>query len=140
MNKNDIKVGNKVWFQEYLTERIVYGIVEQIGDNEIGNDVVKIHGKHYDNGNSFLGPCWKSFKDIYKTKYDCINDVRAKKDVIVKKYKAEIVDLYSLINFPLEHNVGQCDEYTDYEAIRAYKERAAELGFDIDLENDIERD
>lgn len=58
-----------------------------------------------------------------------------------RTYKAEITDLESLIAFPLEHNVGQCDEYTDYEAIRAYKERTAELGLVINLEKEnIERE
>lgn len=49
----------------------------------------------------------------------------------------------SLIAFPLKHNVGQCEEYTDYEAIRAYTERAAELVLPIvtkSEQNEIERD
>lgn len=48
----------------------------------------------------------------------------------VDNYKAEITDIASLVVFPLSHTFG-AEEYTDYEAIRAYKERARELGFKI---------
>lgn len=136
MNKNDIKkvLHTTVWFQENWTNRIVYGLLEAMD-----NDYVRIYGNSKDDKYSFKGSCWVHFKEIYKTKDDCIKAIKAKNDAIVEVYKAEIIDLYSLINFPLKYNVGQCEEYTDYNATRAYKERAAELGFDIDLECDTER-
>lgn len=135
LNKNDIKLGDKVWFCENIwSARIVYGIIEDIKD-----EYILVHGKSYDN-NSFTGKLHKMFNDVFKTKEQCLQAIKTKNDLIIAAYKEEITDIKSLINFPLEHNVGQCEEYTDYETIRAYKERAAELGFNIDLENSIERD
>ena len=49
---------------------------------------------------------------------------------IVDGYKSEITDIASLVAFPLTHPFG-AEEYTNYEAISAYKERAKELGFNI---------
>ena len=126
INKNDITLGDKVWFAEPWTERIVYGIVD---DLDIKNNCVIVHGKPHDNS-SFVGTLHKTIHGIFTTREQCVQVVKEKNDQLVAAYKAEITDINSLVNFPLNHSFG-AEEYTDYEAIRAYKERAAELGFTI---------
>lgn len=129
INKNDITLNDKVWFAEPWTERIVYGIVD---DLNIKNNYVIVHGKPHDNS-SFVGKLTKTLNDIFTTREQCIQAVAEKNNQLVAAYKAEITDINSLVNFPLNHSFG-AEEYTDYEAIRAYKERAAELGFTINAE------
>lgn len=49
----------------------------------------------------------------------------------IEKYKAEIKDINDLIRFPLKYCFNG-EEYTDYEAMKAYKIRAKELiGIDL---------
>lgn len=127
INKNDIALGNKVWFRETWTERIVYGIVE-----EIKNEHVLLHGQSTDN-DSFIGTSRIMINNIFAAREQCIQAVKKENDLLVATYKAEITDINSLVNFPLHHSFG-AEEYTDYEAIKAYKERAAELGFTINAE------
>lgn len=45
-------------------------------------------------------------------------------------YKESIKTVEDLINFPLSHCFCG-EEYTEYEVIAAYKERAKEFGFEI---------
>ena len=127
INKNNIALGDKVWFRETWTERFVYGTVEAIKDERI-----LLHGNPTDN-DSFVGTLTKTLNDIFTTREQCIQAVEEKNNQLVAAYKAEITDINSLVNFPLNHSFG-AEEYTDYEAIRAYKERAAELGFTIHAE------
>jgi hypothetical protein len=63
-------------------------------------------------------------KTYIKLKMSVLRGIKIKDNIIVDKYKAEIVDLYSFIKFPLEYSFKN-EEFTDYNAIRAYKKRAA---------------
>lgn len=130
ININDIKINQKVWFKEHWTERIVCGFVREItkhSDNE--NYIIEIKGKSYSE-DSFIGTTHQSPDNLFATKEEAIAAVKKENQKRVDNYKAEITDIASLIAFPLSHTFG-AEEYTDYEAIRAYKERAKELGFKI---------
>lgn len=130
ININDIKIGQKVWFKESWTERIVCGFVNEItkhSDNE--NYIIEIKGKSYSE-DSFIGTTHQSPDSLFATKEEAITAAKKESQKRVDNYKAEITDIASLVAFPLTHTFG-AEEYTDYEAIRAYKERAKELGFKI---------
>lgn len=122
MNKNDVKIGDKIWFQENWTDRITYGIVAKISD-----DGVRLDGVMRDN-NSFIGQSGTTWDNAYRTKNDAIKGVNEKDNALVAEYKALMPDIKGLVQFALNHNTHQCEEYTDECAIRAYKERAKELG------------
>jgi len=128
ININDIKINQKVWFKEHWTERIVCGFVSEItkhSDNK--NYIIEIKGKSYSE-DSFIGTTHQSPDNLFATKEEAIAAVKKENQKRVDDYKAEITDIASLIAFPLSHTFG-AEEYTNYEAIRAYKERAKELGF-----------
>ena len=130
IKEEDINIGDRVWFEEYWTQRALCGYVNGFSTEQ------RVKVTLDKNSTAYV-----KLENLYRSKNDCIKGIQEKNDKIVAEYKAEITDLESLIAFPLEHNVGQCDEYTDYEAIRAYKERAAELGLVINLEKEnIERE
>ena len=130
ININDIKINQKVWFKETWTERIVCGFVSEItrhSDNE--GHIIKVKGKSYLE-DSFIGITHQSPDNLFVTKEEAIAAAKQESQDWVDDYKKEIADIASLVAFPLSHTF-YAEEYTDYEAIRAYKERAKELGFEI---------
>lgn len=138
IKEKDIKIGDKVWFEEYWTQRASCGYVEAFS---VGQRV-KVRGLKNNTAFDKNSTAYVKLENLYRSKNDCIKGIQEKNDKLVAEYKAEITDLESLIAFPLKHNVGQCEGYTDYEAIRAYTERAAELVLPIvtkSEQNEIER-
>lgn len=51
-------------------------------------------------------------KTYIKLKMSVLRGIKIKDNIIVDKYKAEIVDLYSFIKFPLEYSFKN-EEFTD---------------------------
>lgn len=130
ININKIKINQKVWFKESWTERIVCGFVNEITKRSDNEDyIIEIKGKSYSD-DSFIGTTHQSPNNLFATKEEAIAAAKKENQKRVDNYKAEITDIASLVAFPLTHTFG-AEEYTDYEAIRAYKERAKELGFKI---------
>lgn len=135
IKEKNIKIGDKVWFEEYWTQRVLCGYVEAFSTEQkisVGQRV-KVRGLKNNTAFDKNSTAYVKLENLYRSKNDCIKGIQEKNDKIVAEYKAEITDLESLITFPLKHNVGQCEEYTDYEAIRAYTERAAELVLPIKM-------
>jgi hypothetical protein len=129
ININNIKIGQKVWYQEHWSQMIVWGKVTNItkfDNNEYG---IEVTGEFHEEG-SFVGTTTQPLDNLYATKYEAIEAIRKSRQAWVDTYKKEITDIASLVAFPLLHSFG-AEEYTNYEAIRAYKERAKELGFEI---------
>lgn len=136
IKEENINIGDRVWFEEYWTQRALCGCVEAFYTEQR----VKVRGLKSNGAFDKNSVAYVKSENLYRSKNDCIKGIQEKNDKIVAEYKTEITDLESLIAFPLKHNVGQCEEYTDYEATRAYTERAAELGLAINLEKEnIER-
>lgn len=130
ININKIKINQKVWFKENWTERIVCGFVSEITRRSDNKDhIIKIKGKSYLE-DSFIGITHQSPDNLFTTKEKAIAAAKKESQEWVDNYKAEITDIASLVAFPLSHTF-YADEYTDYEAIKAYRERAKELGFEI---------
>ena len=67
-----------------------------------------------------------SVDNIFSTKEDAIAAYKRKSEENVAKYKKEIKNLNDLLEFPLNHCLNG-SEYTDYDAIQAYKTKAFEL-------------
>ena len=126
----DIKIGQKIWFAENWTERFVYGIVDKITHTDKGI-ILSLAGNKYDEDCSYIGSQDVYLDKCFDSKHSLIVSVRKERADRIEAYKKEIPDIASLIAFPLIHSFG-CEEYTDYEAIQAYKDRALELGFFLD--------
>lgn len=129
ININDIKIGQKVWYQEHWSQMIVWGKVTKITKFDNNEDGIEVTGEVYEEG-SAVGTTTQPLNNLFATKYEAIMAIKKANQKIVDDYKAEITDIASLVAFPLSHTF-YAEEYTDYEAIRAYKERAKELGFEI---------
>ena len=125
ININDIKIGQKVWYQEYWSQMIVWGKVTKITKFDNNEDGIEVTGEVYEK-ESAAGTTTQPLNNLFATKHEAIEANQE----WVDEYKKEITDIASLVAFPLSHTF-YAEEYTDYEAIRAYRERAKELGFEI---------
>ena len=105
------------------------GKVTKITKFDNNEDGIEVTGEFHEEG-SFVGTTTQPLNNLFATKYEAIQAIKKARQQIVDDYKAEITDIASLVAFPLSHPFG-AEEYTDYEAIKAYKERAKELGFKI---------
>lgn len=129
ININDIKIGQKVWYQEYWSQMIVWGKVTKITKFDNNEDGIEVTGEVYEK-ESAAGTTTQPLNNLFATKHEAIEAIKKANQEWVDEYKKEITDIASLVAFPLSHTF-YAEEYTDYEAIRAYKERAKELGFKI---------
>ena len=129
INISKLKIGQKVWFKEYWSQMIVWGRVTEIKKPDNDDYVIEVKGDVCDN-ESAPGTTFQPLNNLFATKDDAIATIEKENQKIVDGYKSEITDIASLVAFPLTHPFG-AEEYTNYEAISAYKERAKELGFNI---------
>lgn len=100
--------------------------ITKFDNNEYG---IKVKGEVYEKG-SAARTTTQPLNNLFATKEKAIAAAKQESQDWVDDYKKEITDIASLVAFPLSHTF-YAEEYTDYEAIRAYKERAKELGFKI---------
>ena len=87
--------------------------------------------------NSLVTPSTAEFNTNYQAKYTATNNIPDLEGAYnqicsqlighgINKYKSEIKNLEDLLRFPLKHCFCG-EEYTDYEALSAYKARVTEL-------------
>lgn len=121
--KNNFKLGQLIWFECPLSEKIKCGYIE-----EINNDSIKIHGilKRDD---SFIGSMYMTPEQCFSTEEEAKDSYYLKHKNIVDSYKNNIITLNDLINFPLKHCLVGKD--VDFDALQAYIEYASECGFKI---------
>ena len=67
-----------------------------------------------------------SADNIFSTEEDAITAYKRKSEENIAEYKEEIKNLNDLLKFPLNHCFCG-EEYTDYDAIQAYKTKTFEL-------------
>lgn len=134
-NKNNTKVGDIVYSVESWTERVVKARV-----TEIMNDCVRFQALCFvdRNGNfsdTFLGSAGAAWDNLYATALDAYTDRDTKNAAQVQAYCDEIETIADLVRFPLDHCLTG-DEYTDYNALKAYKQRMRDFGFSEEKEMD----
>lgn len=126
MNKSDVKIGQSIYFQEHWTGMIIKGKIYEINDEGVlvhGECYVRPDGRPDD---KFYGSTGGQWENIYPTAKAAYEGKRAKHNAKIAKYCEEITDINALVEFPLKHPFG-AEEYTNYEAIEAYKIRCKEL-------------
>ena len=133
-----LNAGDKIFVCEYWSQNIYQATVVKVyAENNTlyaqytydylvdadGNEVTYgIHG----------GTSAAKFDDIWFSAKEAYTEIAARRAKIVKTYCDEIVTVKDLLEFPLNHCLDG-EEYTDYEAIEAYKIKVKEL-LDIEVE------
>lgn len=121
-NKNSYKIGDMVWwFDAWGTLRS--GTIYDFTPAREGK-IAKI----YENGRkgactgALIEACWPS-------KEACLAKEAERSAAQVAAYKESIQSVHDLVRFLYKHDVNS--EYRDYDAAKAVKERAAELGVPV---------
>lgn len=126
---NDFKVGDHVWF--YMTwGRLTSGTIQEFQTVNRPNRDPEQYAKIYSDDGSTTGAL---LYNIWRTKEEATAILQNRSDALVKKYKESIRDVEDLVRFMYNKVVASAEEYTNWEARTAARERAHEL-LDIDLD------
>lgn len=138
MKKEDVKIGNIVFYKKNWDGFITQAKVIELKPSLTTEDDYYVKLKNIchpeltkkDILYNATGITFLSIYEIYKSMDELKIGIKKKENEIIQKYKSEIKNINDLINFPFHHCFCG-EEYTDYEAIQAYKERAMEFGFNV---------
>lgn len=132
MSNNTVKfkAGDHVWFEQTWAGPTSGTIIEIVHTKDRRTNEPETWARiHADNG----GDTGAKIDKIWATKDACLAALKAAEEATVSKYKASIKDVKDLIQFMYDNNVATAEEYTDWEARRAARERAKELlGINLD--------
>lgn len=127
-----LNAGDKIFVFEHWSENIYQATVVKVyAENDTlyakftYDYIVDAAGNEVDSGIHGSTSAAK-FDDIWFSAKEAYAEIAARKANIIKIYCDEIVTVKDLLEFPLKHCLDG-EEYTDYEAIEAYKKRAKEL-------------
>lgn len=95
--------------------------------------VAALHGGLADvRGTNGPGCTNKPLDELFPDQRSAMDALRDMSLSIQEGYEKEITDVPSLVRFAYDHCVSSAEEYTDWEARRAYEKRAREqLGIDL---------
>lgn len=123
------KIGDHVWFDQTwvgLTGGTITDIEEF--ENPRTKEMLIWARIHADDG----GDTGAKIDRIWATKEEGRNAMKAESDAAIKKYKDSIKDVNDLVRFMYDNTVSSAEEYTNWEARRAVRERTKELlGVDL---------
>lgn len=116
MTKTEIRINGTVWFFDPYGNLFCGKVTEIVGE------YVRVKGT----GDSF-GTMGAKTADCYATKQECIRAKQEADKAEVEAYKAQITDVRELVRFMYDNTVSCAEEYTDWNARKAARERAREL-------------
>ena len=132
MEINTIKPNDIVYIWESFGQSIVEARIkgepyddERYGVELVDVDMLNIVDKNGKQIMSFGGFSSRRLQNVFKTPMEVYNMVADKEEKAYQEYLSEINNVYDLIEFPLTHNFGECND--NVAVVRAYKEKAKEL-------------
>lgn len=127
MKLADVKIGNKIYFQEPWTGACTAAVIKDIKLTEDGKPYFTVNCTDGDVGSIDCMP-----EECYQTKEECNIAMRAKNKKEIKEYKNSMRTIDDMLNFALNNVIACAEEYTDWNARQAFIERATELGFSVE--------
>ena len=127
MNKRNLAIGDHIWFNQNwagpsagtITAFRRSGYTKEMDYAEI----------HLDNG----GMTGALLTDIYTSRKELLEANKKASAAQIAEYKNQMQDIEGLVRFMFNNTVSLAEEYTDWDARDAVKERAKELlGIDLD--------
>lgn len=135
IKKEDVKIGQEVWFYEKWSGSYCKGKVIEFyydSNDSLSKEELKLVGVKINGVGDFIGSTCRAFENIYLTKKDLVKAIEDKNKSIVNKYISQIQTVEDLVKFMYDSPLN-AEEYTDYNARKASKIMAKEL-LNIDLE------
>ena len=121
-----LKVGDTCYFKDHWTEGFIKGIIICVNDDdyviEVHHTVNHFGEKLYDR----VGTQGAKKDETFETIEELVAYSENKSQKQVDLYLQEIKTIEDFIQFPLNHCING-NEYTDYDALTAYKQKAASL-------------
>ena len=114
------KIGQTIWFKERWS-----GMPTEA-------KITAVHDTHAETHLTHGGTMNVRFADMFVNKNELIQAMQDKSNRNVADIKASIRTVEDLVCYMYDHVVANAEEYTDYDARRAVRERAKEL-LNIDL-------
>ena len=131
MNKRNLAIGDHIWFNQNWVGPSA-GIItafkraEPTTSHGMPVDYAEIH---LDNG----GTTGALLTNIYASREELLEANRKASAKQIAEYKNQMQDIEGLVRFMFDNTVSLAEEYTDWDARDAVKERAKELlGIDLD--------
>lgn len=136
-----MQIGDTVYFYEHWGHSVEKGTIKEFKDcdgvkcAEVKSiEAVNENGEKV--GNTY-GTSTRALQHLYGTAKEVFEAHRNKSEATVRQYCKEIKDVGDLLTFPL-YNCLNGEEYTNYDAIKAFKQRAKELlGFEFDDKDQV---
>ena len=130
MEINAIKPNDTVYVWEKFGQSIIEGKIGMSSEDKKYGTVYDIKflyivDKDGHRHMTFGGNSQRLPKDIYKTPMEVWNMVNDENEKAYQQFLSEINNVYDLIEFPLTHSFGECND--NISVVRAYKEKAKEL-------------
>lgn len=129
---NKFNVGDTVYIYEHWSSGIIRATVVECVENGYEIKCKEFVDKQGNGVGSSYGNMTVAANNIWATVDEAFNEIERRKLDSVTKYCEEIKTINDLIAFPIHHCLNG-EEYTNYEALKAYKIRAKEL-LNIDIE------
>lgn len=117
--RNDWKIGEKAYFEETWSGLVQAAIIESIDTHETGFPYATL--KCTDGS---YGTTCRPLNALFDSEQDCLDALESESEDKIKQYESEINTVEDLIKFAWNHTIALCEEYSDYDARTAYKNRA----------------
>lgn len=126
MVKENLEVGSIVFVYEQWSGCVIKAEIIDVHENYYELHMLYHVNKEGEEFDRAYGTTNRAIKDVWISAKDAFDAIDSKRKESIDNYKAEIKTVEDLVAFPLNHCFCG-EEYTDYEAMAAYKIRCMEL-------------
>lgn len=122
-----IAIGQPVFFIEKWSGSVTKAVVTQIHDDHAELKCVSVVDEDGNDITPSYGSCGQAFEELSATARTAYAAKQEEFTAQVAAYRGQIRSLADLLAFGLSHRIAPSEEYTDFAAREAYRQRGAEL-------------
>lgn len=122
-----IATGQPVFFIEKWSGSVTKAVVTGIHDDHAELKCLSVVDEDGSDIAPACGSCGQVFEDLLSTAREAYAAKQEKFAAQVAAYRSQIRSLADLLAFGLSHRIALSEEYTDFAAREAYRQRGAEL-------------
>ena len=122
----EFEFNKKVYFKDKACNMLLSGRMNiEKYDRLSGQTYIEVIGTN--DTNSFIGHRDVKSTELFDTFNECIAHINAENNKVINNYKSQINSVEDLIRFLYMNPCNNAEEYTDYLAAEAAKQKALEL-------------
>lgn len=116
-----------VYFEEPWSGNIIKATVHEYHTDYMSISCVAVVDPDGNEMNKSYGNCNQAAANLFASAQEAYTAKQEKFQAKVDKYCSQMITLADVLAFPIMHNVGAAEEYSDLAAQFAYKKRCKEL-------------